>query len=668
LKRDIGLKRLALACLLLLTAFGVAINSWSLPVIQAAEFILYDIRSSLNELRLGNDPDRESQNSDIVILAFDEMTAFRTSRFTPHDRDILTKALNRIDGADPKAIGIDILIDQPSPDDAELLQTLQNLQSPTFLAFVEQDAGSGSLWWDEEVQQRGSKFQDSFHAQLTDTKVKKVNVEMPRDGDNVLRRWTPQKNSNNLPLALAMAENAKRFQDYAGPLVTRTTDSDSVFETYPVWQVADPQQKGFSLADLRDKYVLIGGMLPGTDQVRTPLSNLLPIFEKRPSISGIEAHAHMLAQVLENDRRASIGFSTNLLLAMFVSFCAIVTAIWASQFYRLWPLIAGQIVIIFMTPIFLENLGYSTLDFPAFGHIILWFASFGIVISLARSVGAEKREFVQGALGQYLPKAIAAEIIQDPAKLELQGEEREIYALFTDLEGFTKLTHAIQPDETASLLNDYLQLLSETVLKYGGTIDKFVGDAVIAFWGAPIAKPDDADQAALCAIAMWEAGEKFRKEASDDIPPIGKTRVGLHRGHAVVGNFGGRDRIQYTALGDAMNTAARLESANKQTASSILVSREAMKNVSAVAFRPLGRVTLSGRSTPVEIFEPVRPENTDFAETLATMYDKFDSGQEDKRKDIRKLAEKLETDIALQKLVERIETLKPGESYVFRGK
>ena len=125
----------------------------------------------------------------------------------------------------------------------------------------------------------------------------------------------------------------------------------------------------------------------------------------------------------------------------------------------------------------------------------------------------------------------------------------------------------------ALLLNRYLDMLSAVVLKYGGTIDKFVGDAVVAFWGAPISRPDDGERAAKAARAMYEAGEEFRRTVPQGVPPIGRTRVGIHFGEAIVGNLGGEGRIQYTALGDAMNTAARLEAANKQLKTTVLASR-----------------------------------------------------------------------------------------------
>jgi len=169
------------------------------------------------------------------------------------------------------------------------------------------------------------------------------------------------------------------------------------------------------------------------------------------------------------------------------------------------------------------------------------------------------------------------------------------------------MSHAVSPEMVAKLLNRYLEMLSNVVLEHGGVIDKFVGDAVVAFWGAPIARDDDADRAAKAGYAIWEAGEAFREEvAAMDalLPPIGKTRVGLHFGEAVVGNFGGESRIQYTALGDSMNTAARLEAANKALDSSVMASREFAERTSLDWWRPMGKVVLRGRAQPVELMEP----------------------------------------------------------------
>jgi adenylate cyclase len=202
------------------------------------------------------------------------------------------------------------------------------------------------------------------------------------------------------------------------------------------------------------------------------------------------------------------------------------------------------------------------------------------------------------------------------------------------------------------------------VLRHGGTIDKFVGDAVVAFWGAPIARPDDGERAARAAIAMYQAGEEFRRSAPEGVPPLGCTRVGLHRGEAIVGNFGGEGRIQYTALGDSMNCAARLESANKQLKSTVLLSGAARTETSIREIRPLGRVCVRGRSTPIEIFQPVPDASLEDVTRLTTLLARFDQGDRAALDELEQVAADKPDDAALGCLVYRLHQVGPGGSFV----
>jgi len=207
--------------------------------------------------------------------------------------------------------------------------------------------------------------------------------------------------------------------------------------------------------------------------------------------------------------------------------------------------------------------------------------------------------------------------------------------------------------------------LSAVVLQYGGTLDKFVGDAVVAFWGAPIAYPDDGERAVKAAYAMYLAGEEFRKAAPEGVPKIGRTRVGLHYGDAVVGNFGGEGRIQYTALGDAMNTAARLEGANKPLDTKVLVSREAAERSGLDWFRPMGAVTLRGRKTPVEIFEPVPDMPEEQRKLAKDIVSAHSAGEVERVHALTDtIAESVHDDEAMINLIERMRHTHKGESYV----
>jgi adenylate cyclase len=336
---------------------------------------------------------------------------------------------------------------------------------------------------------------------------------------------------------------------------------------------------------------------------------------------------------------------------------------WGS--WRIYALLFAQFAVMLGIPFVFQINQIDTYGLPAVGWVLGWILAVTAVTSAARPAGAVQRNFAQGALGKYLPREMAEEIIERPELLALHGEKKELFVIFSDLEGFTKMSHALQPEQVATLLNRYLSMLSKVVLDHGGVLDKFIGDAVVAFWGAPISKPDDGERAAKAGYALWQAGEAFREEVArmdPALPKIGKTRVGMHWGEAVVGNFGGENRIQYTALGDSMNTAARLEAANKALDSNVLASRELVERSGLDWWRPMGRVILRGRAKPVDVFgiAPDWPESdrVALAEALAL------SDPEQSAAKIKALHERYPADSALGNLLQRTRSLNEEGAYV----
>ena len=221
----------------------------------------------------------------------------------------------------------------------------------------------------------------------------------------------------------------------------------------------------------------------------------------------------------------------------------------------------------------------------------------------------------------------------------------------------------VEPEVLAHFLNQYLEMLCKIVLEHGGTIDKFVGDAIVAFWGAPISRPDDADRAAQAAQALYLGGEAFRNSNQANMPPFGRTRVGLHKGLGVVGNFGGQSRIQYTALGDAMNTASRLESANKSLGSAVLASAQALETADQDSYRSMGRIVVRGRASALDVFEaaPSFPQDSRLALNAACV--RYLAGDGSALADIEEIASQFADDKALQNLVERFRSTGPASAY-----
>ena len=574
-----------------------------LPVIAEAERSLYDFRAFFGAARVAQDPR-------VQIVAYDDQTLIASRKRSPLDRGLLARALRRIDTMGATAIGIDILFDQPQDEDEELIATLRSMRTPTFVAYADIAGNRDDIIYEQQ------HFLDTFMARLEGSDARPASIRIDYS-DGVTRNWPDHP--PNLPplLSRAMAgvgEPAKarafknyRGEDYRGAIRFQRPafEGTPVFSALRIDLFGDPALAEVpALADalpsqIEGRYVLIGGEIVDYDRVETPFTPFEGV-----AIPGIRVHASMIAQVLDAARLPALAGWQLWAIALLVVLCAAFTSLMESRVVKVLPWLVAQMVVIVGLPFYLQRQGMDTLGLPAVGWALGWVLAFIGMSSAVRASGAVERAFAQSALGKYLPQDIAREIIDNPERLTLSGSKRELYILFSDLEGFTRLSHQLPPETVARLLNDYLDRLSAVVLEHGGIIDKYVGDAVVAFWGAPIARPTDARNAALCGYAIWQAGEEFRRSVDASLPPIGKTRVGLHFGEAVVGNFGGERRIQYTALGDALNTAARLESANKALDSAVMASRELAERSGLDWWRPMGRVVLRGRARPVDLFEP----------------------------------------------------------------
>jgi adenylate cyclase len=205
---------------------------------------------------------------------------------------------------------------------------------------------------------------------------------------------------------------------------------------------------------------------------------------------------------------------------------------------------------------------------------------------------------------QHLAPEVVRRIAANPQALRLQGEMREITALFTDIEGFTALTERAQPDELIALLDAYFEVTTRIVTDHGGMIDKIVGDAIHAIYNAPFALEDHPARAVDTALALLEASEAVRRSPLGQRLALGRTRIGIETGPAIVGDVGGSRKLDYTAHGNAMNAAARLEAANKDLGSSICVGPGTAARLDPDVLRPIGALTLRGRSQEIIVYTP----------------------------------------------------------------
>lgn len=641
-----------------------------LPLLVDAERALFDMRATIGAPHV-------EQDQRIALITYDDEVVIKRRIRSPLDRQLLAETLSLLDGVGAKSIGIDILFDQAADHDEELQAQLRAMRTPTFIAYADPVSNPNA------IKQRQADFLNQFISAVETPVTRRASIRLVNDGDDSYRRWPGRAPGSPQLLSVAMADMGDWFAQYHGAVRWRMPANlemgegaavNEVFENIPIDTYTNSEipieARTAMLEQLRGKHLLIGGDIIGTDEFDTPISGLPDPVSKEPKkMIGLAIHAHMLAQILDNAPLTAIPGWVMWLGALAAIFAGALTALLDMPPWKSALLMVVQLAVIVVAPVLLQIQGIDTLGLSVAGAGAGWFMAFVGATSAVRAVGAEERAFAQSALGKYLPRDIAQEILRDPDRLALHGEKRAIYCLFSDLEGFTKMSHAMPPENVAFVLNAYLDTLSDVVLAHGGTIDKFVGDAVVAFWGAPIARSDDAEQAAKAMVAMAEAGEAFRArmalELDGTLPPIGRTRVGLHYGEAVVGNFGGEGRIQYTALGDSMNTAARLEGANKPMLTAALISREAAEACGLDYLVPMGRVELRGRSQPVDVFEPRRDLTSEQRAAIAALVAAHDAGKGDAYEAaVARVNVLLPGDGSVGKLIKRLQSTESGAAYV----
>lgn len=346
---------------------------------------------------------------------------------------------------------------------------------------------------------------------------------------------------------------------------------------------------------LENRVVLVGSTAPGLADLRvTPFSGSFP---------GVEIHAHMIAGMLDGTAGYTPAWARDAsLLATLLAGLALLIAL---------PII-GPVRGLMLTALLLGALAGA--QYAAWKqHWVLSMAAplaaiLGLyMLSAAYGFLAEARNKRQitKLFGQYVPPELADKMSQDPTHYSMEGQSREMTVLFSDIRGFTNFSEALPPTELAEVLNAYLSTMTQIVQDHRGTIDKYIGDAVMAFWNAPLDMPDHAEQAVQTALDMQAAlvalNERFAARGWPDV----KIGVGVNTGRMSVGNMGSEFRLSYTVMGDAVNLGSRLEGITKQYGVGILATETTVAADPAHQFMKIDVVRVKGKETPVAIYQPL---------------------------------------------------------------
>lgn len=246
---------------------------------------------------------------------------------------------------------------------------------------------------------------------------------------------------------------------------------------------------------------------------------------------------------------------------------------------------------------------------PVFSSVVL-LATF-VAYTVPRQLATESEgQWIRGVFANYLSPNLVEHLIKNPSELRLGGERRECSFVLTDVAGFTSLVEGIEdPQELTEIINNYLEGMVSIAFEHDGTLDRIVGDAVAVLFSAPVTQPDHAQRAVRCALAMDRFASEYSGRCEKQNIPFGMTRIGVHTGEVVVGNFGGSSHFDYRPLGDPINTAARLETANRQLGTRICVSGVTVGSCDSFTGRPAGTLHLKGKTQGVEVFEAFAPDD-----------------------------------------------------------
>ncbi len=611
-----------------LAVFALTLFLGLLKIFQPLEWKSWDARAKLLA-----DPGRASK--DIVLLAVDQYSldvfAKEQGLGWPWPRQIYAGVLDFLKSGGAKAVFFDLILSEASTfgvdDDrlfAEAMTRSGNVLLPFFLSADEgetdpagEDVLTRSAWPKETAPsslEKGAVLPARSASLPVDVlaaaAAKLGNVQFVPDGDSVYRRLPLvfRYRGRLLPaLPLAMAEFTSEEADLrnipldrSGNMILRFFGPNGTYETISIGAIINSQTRieeglepqvpprefagktvivGTTAAGLYDfRPTPFGGVYPGMEILATALDNIVHGGAIRQA-PAVVTWVSVLVFALLAGMGTSMLKKTGHLAALGLSLPALAAA---------GSLLAAR------TGVWVEFVA------PAFAAL----SAFITAALLGYGVEGRQRRFIKNAFRFYLSPQVIERVLDNPSLLRLGGERREITAFFSDVAGFTSISEGLSPEDLVGLLNAYLSEMTDIILDLGGTLDKYEGDAIIAFWNAPLDLPDHALRACRAALRcqrrLAERREDFRRRYGHEV----RMRVGINSGPAVVGNMGSERRFDYTAMGDTMNLASRLEGAGKVYGVSTLVGEETERRVrDEILAREVDVIRVVGKKQPIRVFE-----------------------------------------------------------------
>lgn len=591
----------------------------------------------------------------IVIVTIDDISFGSLPDRWPWPRSYYAHAIQNIFDAGAIAVGVDVILDKPDPYHPEYDKQFQNVLQKYHDKIVlvgkviygmehlvtpfETFLKTGVTWGTVGLQAE----EDGFYRQYLFVSPSKIPKDTlyPSLGAQILKIYdhlnlhTPvHLRSGQIVLGkrkIPEFSEMKFLINFFGPPGT--------FHTVPFVDVVDDSSLNLGDEDLdeyynlkksgifKNKIVLIGSTIEELhDNFATPFMTYTDEEGKeiKKEMPGVEIHANALGTILTQNFIKPVPYGIQIIIIFLLILLVIFIV------YKLKTLISSFSVLFLLILYMLLNYLLFTqmnlyLEFilPVINIVVGYFAT-----SIYLYVQTQKeKQLILGAFEHYVPPKVVDQIIQDPGKLSLGGEERVITILFSDIESFTTISEKIEPKRLVGLINEYLTEMTDIILKNDGIIDKYEGDAIMAEFGAPVYYDDHAIKACTAALQMQgrlaELRTKWQKRGFPEI----HTRIGINTGNVIIGNMGSREVFDYTAMGDNVNLAARLESANKSYGTYIMLSEFTAQEVCDHFWcRALDLIRVKGKEKPVKVFELIAPKKSKLDSDMINFISVFEKG------------------------------------------
>ncbi len=387
--------------------------------------------------------------------------------------------------------------------------------------------------------------------------------------------------------------------------------------TYPTYSIADVVQHKLPKELFRDKIVLFGPTATGIADTRpTPFEST--------AFPGVEVHANFIDNLLDGKfirRGPREGFLDMLFILLFSIPMALVISTMRPVRSALLLLLTASAFVLLAYQLFVMQRVWLAMFLP----MATLFATYSLVVSYNYFFEEREKKAVRGAFQQYMAPEVITQVLDRPELLRLGGEEKRLTAMFADIRGFTTLSEGLTPTALVDLLNEYLSEMTEIIFSHQGTLDKYIGDAIMAFWGAPLETADHAERACLAALGMSVAMEKLQERWKKEGRPHIDIGIGVNTGPMLVGNMGSERRFNYTIMGDDVNLASRLEGVTKQFGTRLIISHSTWEDVqNKMVTRELDLIRVKGKKKPVAIYQLLAP--IEEKASYADLVDRFEEG------------------------------------------